>query len=250
MARRFRMLAAIAALVTTVIAPVVGNAAGPVPVGSIGLGEAVFWHGGHVDWSPAYSLPSSPTNENLDRCKTVGPCFEYALTVEDEGATTLRVALDTPMRDDGFEWYVFDPSGARKARITNSNHFSREALIASPAAGVWRITVAPFSADDAPFRMRAKLEAEPHQPTPDEDGRLLPNLQVFRIWEFTFAAPVNPANGVFPPDDQNPPADVNGVHPVSCAADEVAEGGAKRCLRYSFGLANTGPGNFDIRYSS
>jgi hypothetical protein len=126
-----------------------------------------------------------------------------------------------------------------------------EIFVNAPEAGAWTITVAPYSADHATFRMRAKLEALPWRPA--TQGQLLPNLRVTRLWEFGFAAPANPGNGLFPPDDVNPPLSVAGYEPVSCSIDEQLgfDGeAAQRCLRYSFGLANAGEGNFDIRYTS
>ena len=40
--------------------------------------------------------------------------------------------------------------------------------------------------------------------------------------ELGFIAPANPLNGLWPPDDVNPPLDVAGIHPISCAPDEAA----------------------------
>src|SRR5687767_3771854 len=78
-----------------------GNAiAQPQMVGSIGLNEAVFWDGGKVEWSPLYSLPQMPSNAAIDRCELIGPCFEYRLEVTQAGASALRIALDTAMRND------------------------------------------------------------------------------------------------------------------------------------------------------
>jgi hypothetical protein len=63
-----------------------------------------------------------------------------------------------------------------------------------------------------------------------------------------FAAPINPLNGpFFAFDDANPPIAVAGHGPVSCSPDETADDQVVRCLRFSFGLSNTGPGDFDIR---
>ncbi|HVL90245.1 MAG TPA: hypothetical protein VM841_08435, partial [Actinomycetota bacterium] len=97
------------------------------------------------------------------------------------------------------------------------------------------------------------LESAPWRPA--TTGELLPNLRVTRLWEFGFAAPANPGNGLFPPDDLNPPLSVAGFEPVSCSVDEQLgfdnpEQPAQRCLRYSFGLANAGEGNFDVRYTN
>lgn len=238
-------LVAAFALLATVFAPVTSRAADPPLVGSLALGETAFWDGGNVGSSPTYSAPLVASVNGLDRCANVGPCSRFRLKVEKPGAI-LRVGLDTPARDDGFEMIITSPAGVT-TRATNGNQYSIETFISNPAAGIWNITVAPYSADNATFRMRAKLEATPYKPKADSKRRLLPNLQVTRLWEFNFTAPANPGNGLFPPDDVNPPLDVLGYHPLSCAADEIAEEGAVRCLRYSFGLANVGHGNFDVR---
>lgn len=217
------------------------------PVGSLRPGESVFWDGGYVGSAPASSLPLAPSLAQLDRCEVTAPCFTYRLEIAEAGAV-LRVAMDTPMRDDGFELIVEAPNGIRQ-KATNANRYSEEIFVRPAPAGMWTITVAPYSAEYAAFRMRAKLEPGPPVAEPDGEGRLLPNLRVNRMWEFGFAAPANPGNGLFPPDDVNPPLEVAGMRPVSCAVDEMADDGVSRCLRYSFGLGNLGPGAFDIRWT-
>jgi len=246
-----RVLLLTALLTLASVAHVASAAQGTVQfVGALGLEQSAFWDGGGVDLSPAYSTPLVGI-PYPDRCAQVDPCFAYGLdVVATSGAARLRVALDTPSRDDGFEMKVISPSGVATTK-SNSNSYSMEALIAAPAAGRWTITVVPSSAEYASFRMRAKLEAAAWKPS--TTGELLPNLRVTRMWEFGFAAPANPGNGLFPPDDVNPPLSVLGYQPVSCSLDEQLgfDGDpVKRCLRYSFGLANAGEGNFDIRYNS
>lgn len=216
----------------------------PVFVGALGADQSVFWDGGYVGSSPTYSLPLAPSLASVDRCAVFDPCFSYQLETLQSGAV-LRIALDTPMRDDGFEITIISPSGG-VTRRANSNQYSTEVLLTQPAAGAWTIRVAPYGAEFAAFRMRAKLESTPFLPA--GQGALPPNLQVTRLWEFGFVPPANPANGLFPPDDINPPLDVAGQHPLSCAADETLDE-ARRCLRFSFGLANVGDGNFDVRFT-
>jgi hypothetical protein len=46
----------------------------------------------------------------------------------------------------------------------------------------------------------------------------------------------------------NPPLDVAGQHPLSCTPDETANDGATRCLRFTTGPRNAGPGPFQIDY--
>ncbi len=69
-----------------------------------------------------------------------------------------------------------------------------------------------------------------------------------------FAAPLNPANAVYPPDTVNPPLTVLGESPLSCTADEIAPpevegGGATKCLRLTSGPINVGDGPFLKRFT-
>lgn len=241
------------AVAVTIVAGVQLAPAAPsetVHAGTLGFDEALWWDGGHVGASPTHTTPfvGLPVT---DRCEQLDPCFVYTLDVAGSSPVArLRVALDTPARDDGFEMKLTPPGGAAVAR-QNSNQYSMEIMVTAPATGRWTITVSPVSADHATFRMRAALESVPWMPA--TTGDLLPNLRVTRMWEFGFAAPANPGNGLFPPDDINPPLSLAGYEPVSCSVDEQLgfDGEpAQRCLRYSFGLANAGEGNFDIRYNA
>lgn len=246
--RKSALLLALAFATSAAAASTAAPAATPTHVGTLGPDDSVFWEGGDVGYSPVYSAPAMTSNATLNRCALADhPCFRYTLTLSGTGER-LRVGLDTPARDDGFEVTVTAPGG-QSSRFINSNRYSNEIFIGTPAPGDYQITVAPYSAEYAHFRMRAKLEAVVVEPAPNQDGELLPDIAVTRLWEFGFAAPANPGNGVFPPDDINPPLTVAGFSPVSCAVDETAEG-AQRCLRYSFGMANIGDGAFRVRYNA
>jgi hypothetical protein len=192
-------------------------------------GDAVFWDGETVndgDVPQPYSLPIAAGGERL------------------------RVAIDTPSRQDSFAIDVIAPDGSVRASKTNSNQFDEEAFVKAPEAGTWTVRVVPKGATKAFFRLRAKLEG----PAPQRSRALLPNLKTVPPYELGFVAPANPANGLYPPDTVNPPADVAGVHPISCTADEMAPataGGfdAHRCLRLTSGPINIGSGPYDMRFS-
>lgn len=224
-------------------AGVTPSATEPTPEGSLvstlRVGQAAFWNGGYVaDRVITRNLPTSVA------CQ-IAHCFEYQLALA-QPATRLRVAIDTPARETSFTIEVLDESGAVLGTATNSNRFNIETFIASPAAGTYTVRVVPRDAAFARFRLRAKSEGAPkNYPT---KTALLPNLQATPPYEFGFIAPANPLNGLYPPDTVNPPLDVLGVHPLSCAADEMAEDGAQRCLRLTTGPRNAGPGPMDLRY--
>jgi hypothetical protein len=208
-------------------------------VGRLGVGQSVFWPGGYVASRVVTSnLPTSAA------C-TVTHCFSWKLQLT-AAAKRLRVGLDTPARESSFTIEVTDPSGAVAGTATNNNRFNIETFIADPKPGTWTVRIVPRDAAYAAFRLRARSEAAP-KPYPKKT-LLLPNLQATPPYEFGFTAPANPLNGLYPPDSVNPPLDVLGYHPVSCAADEMAENGAQRCLRLTTGPRNAGAGPMDLGY--
>lgn len=247
--RKIVLLAGV--LAGVVASPIADAHTESVYIGEIGLGGTLFWQGTTVGADPYHTLPFVPSSAQVDRCAVPEhSCQIFDIDVADEGAFALRVGLDTPERNNNFEVAVESPTGQR-TRLINPNAYSVEASIPDPEPGRWHIFVAPYSAENAPFRMRAKLETERYTPTPDDDGYLLPNLVVTRTWEFGFAAPVNPLNGPFlAPDDANPPLAAGPAQPVSCSPDEMVDDGVSRCLRYSFALGNAGNGPFDLRWTA
>ncbi len=207
-------------------------------------GEAWFWDGTTLDGSVrSASWCDTPT------------CPIYTITVA-EGAARLRVGIDTPERTDTFVVDLFDPDGNLAGSDSNSNQFNSEVLVNNPAAGLWAVRVRPESVTHASFRLRAKLETVLPEDlaTSGERHPLLPNLRTVPPLEFTFVAPANPLNGLYPPDTINPPLQVGDIAPLSCTVDEMAPpalggGGARRCLRFTSGPINLGPGIYDMRFS-
>ena len=233
-----------AALSVVLLAGVQASAGGPdtpenAVVGRLGVGMATFWQGGYVDGHVVTSqLPASAA------CQ-VTHCWTWKLDLT-ASATRLRVGLDTPSRESSFTVEVLDAAGATVGSATNSNRFDIEAFVAAPAKGRYTVRVVPRDAAFARFRLRAKAEGP--LPAYRKKTLLLPNLQATPPYEFTFTAPANPLNGLYPPDTVNPPLDAFGYHPVSCAVDETVENGAKRCLRLTTGPRNAGAGPMDLGY--
>ncbi|WP_372788820.1 PPC domain-containing protein [Paraconexibacter sp.] len=202
------------------------------------LEQSRFWLGGQID------------NGNVldaSLCDVIAPCPEWQLRLTEAGSR-LRVAIDTPSREDSFELQVLDAAGAVVGSGSASNQFNGEAFVAQPAPGVYTVRVVPKGATQAFFRLRAKLEKAPEAPA-DPKRSLLPNLKAVPPYEFNFTAPANPANGLYPPDTVNPPLAAAGYEPVSCAPDELAPiaaggQGAIDCLRLTSGPINVGEGPF------
>jgi hypothetical protein len=216
----------------------------PKLVGTLKSGAAVFWAGSRVGgyMDRVSGLPSSVSAE----CIEAGRCYSYDLKLAGKGER-LRVAIDVPERRDSFRVYAIDPKGSSTSMI-NTNAFNAELFVPKPSMGMWRIVVAPLTADYSTFRLRAKLEKTAYSP-PNSAKYWAPNLIVPRLWEFGFVSPVTGVSG-WSMDDANPALSAGGVAPFSCSFDEVQSDHAQRCLRFSFQLANAGPGNFDVRFDT
>lgn len=219
----------------------------PVMTIHLGLGQAAFWDGGYV--------PSAATDLPGAQACAVEQCFSYPIRVA-AGGSRLRVAIDTPDRSNQFELDLLDPSGTQQASVANTgqSQFDMEAYVAHPVAGTWTARVVPQHVENASFRLRAKLERSPIRY--GHKTLLLPNLQVTPPYEFTFVAPANPAN-VYAPDSANPPLTAFGLAPLSCTPDETVGLGptlvpssthVTRCLRFTTGPRDAGPGPFEIDY--
>ncbi|HET6794824.1 MAG TPA: lysyl oxidase family protein [Acidimicrobiales bacterium] len=218
-----------------------------VPVARLGVGQAAFWSGAYV--ADAYTdLPGAAA------CQ-VEQCYRYPLQVA-AGGYRLRVAIDTPDRANEFELDLLDPSGNQVATASNpgESQFDMEVFATHPVAGFWTVRVVPQYAQNAAFRLRAKLEPAP---APSKGKTMmLPDLQVTPPYDFTFVAPANPANA-YAPDAVNPPLEAAGEAPLSCTPDETLGVGptltpssyhVTRCLRFTTGPRNAGPGPFEIDY--
>lgn len=212
------------------------------------VGQAAFWDGGYVQ-SASTDLPGAAA------CQ-VEHCFDYSLHVA-AGGSRLRVAIDTPDRSNEFELDLVDPHGTQAASASNpaQSQFDMEVYAAHPMAGTWTVRVVPQEVTNASFRLRAKLESAPVSYR--QKTMLLPNLQATPPYEFTFVAPANPANA-YAPDAVNPPLSAAGVAPLSCTPDETVDIGPTftpgpshptRCLRFTTGPRDAGPGIFEINYT-
>jgi hypothetical protein len=215
----------------------------PKLVGTLKADASVFWSGSHVGGyvERVMGLPASVSAS----CLEAGRCYTWELRIAGRGQR-LRVAIDVPERRDSFRVFAVDPKGTSTS-VINVNAFDAELFVNKPMSGMWKVVVAPLTADYSTFKLRAKLEKVAYEPSKTAKY-WAPNLVVPRLWEFGFVAPVTGLAGVSF-DDANPPVDAAGIHPFSCTADET-QAGAHRCLRFSFQLANAGPGNFDVRFNT
>jgi lysyl oxidase len=203
------------------------------------VGQAAFWNG-------AYVLDQHTQLPGTASC-AVSTCYDYPVQVA-AGGWRLRVALDTPDRSNQFELDLIDPSGTVRAAANNplQSQFDMEVFATHPSAGRWTARVVPQNVHSASFRMRGKLEAGPV--TYPQKTLLLPDLMVTPPYEFTFTAPANPLNA-YAPDTANPPLAAAGIAPLSCTPDEMVGDHVTRCLRFTTGPRDAGPGPFEIDYN-
>ena len=182
-------------------------------------GVARFWNGPHVEsgsesWTYEIKVPS--------------------------GGYRLRIGLDHAEVGDAFSFQVFGPDGSSRGSVNlGTGLYSGESLHESPAAGTWRVEVSADNVTDTSFRMRAKLETR-KPPLGTKKGPVLPNLQVLPPHEATFLMPVTNGSQGDPP--RGAPGD-------SCHPEERAQDKAVRCLRFAFGVRNTGRGPMHLDHS-
>lgn len=196
----------------------------------------VFWVGARMQPT---GLPTSRGEADPAVCdgQGRGKCPEFVLDVA-EGGIRLRVSLDHPGSASDFALQLRTEDG--KVLGYDDGTENEEILLDTPAAGRYVVRVLPWQVSqpaDPPFALRVKLETTVAVPP---DGVLLPNLRVEPPSEFTFLQPPPFYRYLVPMQVREK---------VSCLPDEMAEEGARRCLRFSFGYQNVGAGPMDLHFS-
>lgn len=184
---------------------------------SLGPGESVFWNGPLVETG-------------------TGESWTYQVRVE-ESAYRLRIGFDHPDVEDNFQVRVTSPGGASESLGPGAGLYSTEFLRLAPEVGTWRIEVVAQEVADSRFRLRATLERK--KPSLGS-GPVLPNLQVLPPHAASFLMPVT--NGTTA--DRQMGVDIAGRQ--ACHPEENAEDQAIRCLRFAFGIRNTGLGPLEL----
>lgn len=189
----------------------------------VGPGEAILWNGPTIDASAG------------------GETFDYTLHVTG-AAARLRIGIDHPEVGDVFDVAIQGPGGANARLSVGPGIYSEERTFSPAAPGKWSIRVTARDVTDSAFRMRAKLEETVPEVTL-KPGPVLPNLQVLPPHDASFLFPVTNGAG-----DQDPTGiDIAGRE--GCHPEEHVEDGAVRCLRFGFGVRNTGLGPMDLSHT-
>lgn len=216
---------ALAAAIALDLVPLSAWAGDPAPI-RLSPGDSHFWTGPFIE---------SSSGQSCDQAE----CRTYRFEVE-SGGDRLRIGIDHPELQDVFEADVYGPGGSDLGSFSpGSDIYSQEDFYENPTPGGWRVVVRAESVTDSAFRVRAKLEnGDPKVGL--KNGLVLPNMQILPPHDASFMTPIT--NGAAGGQSM-------GVNLVAggCHAEEHAEDGAVRCLRFSYGVRNTGLGPMDLQ---
>lgn len=220
---RIRLVVALAVLGLLLTAA--GAVATTKPLYILPAGKALFFAGPVVE---------SSSGNSCDQAK----CFTYEFVLKGSG-DRLRVGLDKPEIGDVFSARVTDPHGDARTLTVQADLYSGELLLDSPARGTWKIVVRAEEATASAFRVRVKFEDGPPS-LGVKEGPVLPNLQILPPHDASFLYPVT--NGA----SAGMSVGANTLGTASCHPEEYAEDGAVRCLRFAYGVRNTGLGPMEL----
>jgi hypothetical protein len=216
-----------------------------VPVGGavesgavLGTADGVVTWGGSFQDAAAVSSPelyAAPGSCDGLSCEEFDLDVQLPATVWDTAPGGVQVAVDWfPLEENDLDLYVYGPSGSLAARSDGVVASTGESVrLRSAANGRYRVVVVPRIVV-GPMDYRGFAEVE-RDPAVEPVRRLLPNL---------VAVPSRHPQlrtGAYFVDHE-----VQGT--PSCYPEEVAEEGARRCLRFDQIIANHGEGPFELRY--
>ena len=138
-----------------------------------------------------------------------------------------------PHEEYDLDLYVYGPDGSLVGRSDGLISTGESVRMRDAANGRYRAVVVPKLVDGT-VAYRAFVEVE-RDPSPDPVRPLLPNLVTLPVRNPTMRT------GAYFADHHQ------GGTP-SCYPEEVAEQGARRCLRFDQVIANGGDGPFELRY--
>jgi hypothetical protein len=193
-----------------------------------------------VRWRGELTAPVAPP---VPEACDAGHCDEFSLEIALPDGTFARpgsVQIGIRWRDEAqdADLFVFDPDGELAAKSDGFFASTAESVaLQSPRNGTYRVVVVPrfLNGEDAmPFQGLAEVE-RPARARPLR--RLLPNLVAMRPRNLSFSI------GAYLFDPATPAGEAS-----SCYPEEMAEQGARRCMRFDQILANLGDGPFELRY--
>ena len=174
----------------------------------------------------------------LPEACAVQTCDERSIVVDvPEGAFGKSGGVQFSIRwaDEGhdLDLYVYAPDGALAGKSEGPVSTSESVLLPSPANGTYRVLVSPTMATDMPYEGSAEME---FPPSASPRRALLPDLVSLKPRNLTFSTSAYYLELPVP------------SMPTGCYPEEMAELGARRCLRFDQIIGNTGDGPFEVRY--
>lgn len=219
---RIRRASFALALLLVVTVPAGPSLGGSGRRATLRAGDSVFWNG-------PYMKDGS------------GRTFVYRINVTEPGFR-LRIGLDKPEIGDVFDARVYAPGGNQVGSFGVALDLYSAEESFSPRRGEWRVVVDAQTATETDFRVRAKLEESAPSVGRGRDV-VAPNLQILPPHDANFFLPIS--NG----SAGGEPIYVDLAGAESCHPEEHAEEGAVRCLRFAYGVRNTGRGPMDLFYT-
>ncbi|HYZ92071.1 MAG TPA: lysyl oxidase family protein [Actinomycetota bacterium] len=192
---------------------------------------------GYVQWAGEFADPA-PSQAVSGVC---GACDEFEVDVQLPASTWakpgggLQISIDWfPHEEQDLDLFVYDPDGALVGQSNAIVSTSEAVRINGARNGMYRVLVAPKMVEGT-LRYRGLAEVE-YAPAVKPLRDLLPNLKALKprnVTTRTGAYYVDPGASI----------GVNGCYP-----EEMAEQGARLCLRFDQIVANVGEGPFELRY--
>jgi hypothetical protein len=148
---------------------------------------------------------------------------------------------------DQWNLYVDDSTGQTVAKGINVDSNAQSVLLSQPHNGTYKVTMVPFYTDfnkaDLQYRGEASAFLDPTQ-RHRRRTQLLPKIRTM--------PPSNFHIGDVPPIASNPTGwryTPDGTFANSCYADETAQFGSTRCLRFDNNIRNAGVGPLILRFN-
>ena len=148
----------------------------------------------------------------------------------------VQISIDwAPHEKHDLDLYVYGPDGSLAGRSTGLPSTSEAVRVQEAANGLYRVVVVP-QAVIGEVGYRGFVEVELNPPV-NPIRPLLPNLVTLPVRN-----PMMKTTAYFVDHEQEE------AYGPSCYPEEMAEQGARRCLRFDQVIANVGEGPFELRY--
>src|SRR4051794_15960713 len=183
--------------------------------------------------------PKNPAPDGVTRVQAEGPT--------DMPGDGVLISVKWPTDFDQWDLFVEDENGKTVAQGLDLDSNAQSVLLPQPKNGTYKVTIVPFYTDfdkvDQAYSGEARVWLDPSQ-RHAKKTTLLPRIETMPPANFHIAdvppIPSNPTGWRF----TSP-----GTFSTSCYADETAQFGSQRCLRFDNDIRNTGAGPLVLRFA-